>query len=171
MIIRKIVLAVFATAMIVACGDKKGGKNSSESEFTRVGEPENMEVEVIENYFPKKEITPNVIQFYTIDNEKEFNQKFGVAKTMNNKVTPIDFSKNRVGVIILPETNKKTTIEIDDTERIGSGAVIEYEITEGEEQSFSTTPALIFKLPGDNRLKTIEFKAGKEVNVIGVPEK
>ena len=54
MIIRKIVLAVFATAMIVACGDKNGEKNSSESEFTRVGEPENMEVEVVENYFPKK---------------------------------------------------------------------------------------------------------------------
>ncbi|MDG3580777.1 hypothetical protein [Galbibacter pacificus] len=170
--IKKIAFIALSATMIMSCNNKKGNNSdSSDNDFTRAGKPETMKTEIVANYFPKKDIAPNVIQFFTIDNQQEFDQKFGAAKTMNNEVTQIDFNENRVGVILLPESNRKEIIEIDDAKRIGSSVIIEYNIEEGEEQSFTSMAVLIFKLPGDNRLKTVEFKSGDETNIVNVEAK
>lgn len=168
-ILKRYLLGFLILSICFSCNNKKRDKDKNESTMEMTAETKPMEIEIVENYFTKNDMAPRVIQYFTIDNQDDFNKQFGIAKTMDNKVSSIDFKNNRIGAIVLPTTDKNTSIEITEAERFGSGAIITYEINEGDKQSFSITPTLIFKLPADNTLKTLEFKSNGDSKMINIP--
>lgn len=158
-------------SLCISCNSEKKDKNNSENNMEMTAETEPLKIEIVENYFTKNDMTPRVIQYFTIDNQEDFDNQFGVAKTMDNAISTIDFDKTRIGAIVMPATDIKTSIEITQAERFGSGAIITYKTKQGDKQSFTTTPTLIFKLPVDNKLKTLEFKSGGDSKMITIPSK
>ncbi len=167
--IKGYLIGLIALGICFSCNNKKGDKNNQESTMEMTADTEAMNIEIVENYFTKNDQAPRVVQYFTIDNKEDFDQQFGLAKTMNNKVNDIDFKKHRIGAIVLPPTDLETTIEITEAERFGSGAIITYKINKGEKQSFSTIPTVVFKLPADNKLKTLEFRSDKDQKIINIP--
>lgn len=164
-------LGVLIFSLCLSCNKEKKDKKSSESNMEMTAKTTPMEIEIVENYFTKNDMAPRVVQYFTIDNQEDFDKQFGAAKTMNNSITTIDFKKNRIGAIVMPTTDVQTTIEISDAQRFGSGAIITYQTIKGDKQSFSTIPTLIFKLPADNKLKTLEFKSDGDSKIITAPSR
>lgn len=105
-------------------------------------------------YFVKndvKEYSPRIIT-----SEAEFTRYFGMATVMGEggMPTPVNFDKENVIAIILPETNKDTEIKIESIKKLGEKIVVSYKvITSGSPRSYSTMPCQLVKIGkkyGDN---------------------
>lgn len=135
----KITALVLFVLVLLSCNDaKKDGQNSnSESD-----------VELIEGYFPKNNIEfSQPIKVITIANKQDFDSYFGVAKTMTNNISKIDFDKNKVVALIARPSNKEQTINIIETKLKNNKLAINYKLEIGESQSFSSSDLKMFKVP------------------------
>ena len=92
------------------------------------------------NYFFKNDQV--IPEYPKITTEEEFNKLFGMATTMgeNGKPTAIDFTKQFVLAIVLPETDFATEINPVKVEEKGDSLLYTYEVKTGEKQSFSIQP-------------------------------
>lgn len=112
---------------------------------------------VAENYFVKN--TVDELKTPTYTNKEAFEQVFGTATTMgeSGKPTPINFSKEFVVAVALPETKKETAIRpvklVEDDDKL----VFSYHKEEGEEMGHSIKPALLI---------IVDKKYEKEVVVV-----
>ena len=93
--------------------------------------------EVAKNYFFKNDQV--VPEYPKIVSEEEFNKLFGMATKMgeDGKPTAIDFTKQFVLAIVLPETDFATEINPVKVEEKGDSLLYTYEIKSGEKQSFT----------------------------------
>ncbi|MFM8347184.1 MAG: hypothetical protein ACKOAR_03985 [Bacteroidota bacterium] len=80
-----------------------------------------------------------------ITDASRFNELFGMATTMgpDGKPTPIDFSTQFVIAIVRPVTALSTTLEAAGLQRENGNLVLDYKLTEGAQQSFTTRPLLM----------------------------
>lgn len=80
---------------------KSENKNKQESEI---------KFQIIENYFIRNDA--KIVDFIKIESPEKFNQIFGVARTMSNfsKLRDIDFTKEYIIAMMLPETHYETNI-------------------------------------------------------------
>ena len=103
---KKIIFALAAIMALAACGNKQAATPTSE------GNVERSEVvfEVAKNYFFKNDQV--IPEYPKIVSEEEFTKLFGMATTMgeDGKPTAIDFTKQFVLAIVLPETDFATEI-------------------------------------------------------------
>ena len=82
-----------------------------------------------------------------IKTEEMFNDYFGAAAFMgkNGMPTPIDFSKEVVIAVVLPETNFPTTIEPIRLTKKDKRLVLYYSVKEDLPVSFTMRPMLLIK--------------------------
>jgi len=105
---------------------------------------ENIPFTIAKNYFVHNTVTK-------IDNQKmetaeKFSEIFGMATTMGaaGKPTEIDFSKQFVIAVILPETDMSTTIyPINLVKNTNNEITLHYKSVVGTKQSFTTRPNFI----------------------------
>jgi hypothetical protein len=77
-----------------------------------------------------------------IHNQQDFDAVFGAGAVMghNGQPTKINFSRQFVIAVILPETNRQTTIETAMLKRVGDRLYFSYIIEEGHATSYTMRP-------------------------------
>lgn len=96
-----------------------------------------------ENYFVKN--TVKQLDNPKIETAEQFDAVFGMARTMSedSKPTEIDFSKEFVLAVVLPETDTAISLKIQSVQKNERGAlVLRYERISREKQSYTTVPFL-----------------------------
>jgi hypothetical protein len=102
---------------------------------------EEIEFIVLKNYFVNK--YASYLDNPKIETESKFNETFGMATTMSEdgKPTKIDFNKQFIVAIILPETAISTSIELKSLVKDLSGELtLSYKVIEDKTQSFTSIP-------------------------------
>lgn len=116
---------------------------------------------VAKNYFAKSS-TRSVSQL-KIESEDQFNELFGMATTMGEagKPTPVDFSKQFVIAVIMPESDVATLIEpvsLNNTSK--NELTFNYRLTVGNKQSFTSIPFCAIIVNKENN-GNVNFKESK----------
>ena len=75
-----------------------------------------------------------------IQTKEDFEKRFGYATTMSRRPTEIDFEKQAVIAIVLPETDCATEIKIDSVTSKGDDLEVLYSVQVGEKQSYTIQP-------------------------------
>ena len=101
---------------------------------------------VMNNYFLKNNVRD--ISFPMISDEQEFNGLFGEATTMGPEgtPTPVDFSKEQVIAIVLPETDVATEIKPVRLDRTAEELKMYYTVVRGEKTTYTMRPILLVKI-------------------------
>jgi hypothetical protein len=96
---------------------------------------------VAKNYFVNNTIKK--LDNPKIETAEKFNEIFGMATTMgkDGKPTEIDFTKQYVIAVILPETDLMTTVEPVSLQKNETGEItLTYKSVVGQKQTFTTMP-------------------------------
>ena len=128
---KKILFAFTMLLAMVACTNKPATVVENNGESSEVA------FEVAKNYFFKNgQVIP---EYPKITTEEEFNKLFGMATTMgeSGKPTAINFAKQFVLAIVLPETDFATEISPVKVEEKGDSLIYTYDVKTGEKQSFT----------------------------------
>ena len=110
--------------------------------------PSSLNVVPLEGYFVKNTVsTEQESTLVLISTQAEFDQSFGIAKTMTNTITPIDFTQNKVVAIFTKPSDLKTNIQLDRASVHGEILTANYNIDQGEKQSFKSSALILFTVP------------------------
>ena len=126
---RIIALAAVMSLLFVAC------QNNSKTDIVFC---------VAKNYFVKN--TVEKLDNPKIETADKFHEIFGMATTMgqDGKPTEIDFTKQYVIAVLLPETDLLTTVEPVSLQRDKAGEItLTYKSVVGHKQSFTTKPNFV----------------------------
>ena len=138
---KKTLFVFVALIALAACNSRQTTAPATDGASSEVA------FEVAKNYFVKNnaEALPASPK---ITSEEEFGKLFGMATTMgeDGKPTAIDFNKQFAVAIVLPVTDVATEITPVKVEEKGDSLFYTYEVTTGENQSFSIQPASIIIL-------------------------
>jgi predicted small secreted protein len=141
-----IVLATVTSLLFAACQNnpKRGNgknKNPLSVETQQKTEITDIAFSVAKNYFVKN--TVKELDNSKIETAEKFNEIFGMATTMgkDGKPTEIDFTKQYVIAVLLPETDLQTTVEPISLQKTETGDItLTYRNVVGQKQSFTTKP-------------------------------
>lgn len=134
----KSAITILLVISMLSCNDDKTKDHKENSEST---------IEMVEGYFPKNNLQFNQpIRIITINNKQDFDQFFGIAKTMTNSVSEIDFEKNKVIAIVARPLDRKQTIHILETKLKNNKLAINYKLEIGEPQSSTSSSLKMFKV-------------------------
>ncbi|MCR5180385.1 MAG: pyridoxamine 5'-phosphate oxidase family protein [Bacteroidaceae bacterium] len=152
----KQMLFAFAALVFAACGGQQSTVPASE-EPVSAGERQEVTFEVARNYFFNNDqqlpLDPR------ITTAESFNQLFGMATTMGEEGNPteIDFDKQFVVAVVLPQTDVQTEITPVKVESQGEKLYYSFDITTGEKQSFTTRPMALIILDKQYEGKEVVF--------------
>lgn len=121
--------------------------------------------EQLKGYFVKNDVEfDKAYKFVVVSNQENFDKYFGVAKTMNNEVTPLDFDKFNVAGILMKPIDKASKIEITKYTAEGAKQIVGFTNVLGENQTFTSGTLMLFKLPKSRT--SVDFISGSAtVNV------
>lgn len=122
--------------------------------------PTQVTYEIATNYFVKNNIaTPSSVPI-VIDSQARLDSIFGFATVMgdNGKPTKIDFEREVALAFIEDETAFPTEIKINKLQIDNDYLLIDYNVSQGEKQSFTIRPFLMIII---NRKYLLEVKATK----------
>ncbi|APD05992.1 hypothetical protein UJ101_00445 [Flavobacteriaceae bacterium UJ101] len=178
---KKTILALLSVSFIVSCNPKNtsADQETNQVEATQVekkedkqimGAPKDFEITLLEGYFLKNDVTlQEGINTMVFNTQKEFDSYFGIGKTMDNTISPINFDTERVAGVLISPTDIKMDFDVKSAKRIGTGLQVVYDINKGEKQSFMASPIYLFKIPKNNALQSIEFVHNNDHNTITLP--
>ena len=132
---KKIALAIITLFVLAACNSSKPAE--------KIESPQEVTFVEARNYFFKNnQHFPGNVK---ITSEKEFRKFFGMVTTMgqNGKSTTIDFSKQMVLAIVLPQTEQATEITPIKVELKNDTLYYTYDVKTGEMQSYTIQPMAI----------------------------
>lgn len=95
-----------------------------------------------EGYFVRNDVNAGH-KLEKITSQQQFESIFGMATTMSNKPTEIDFSNNMAIGLILPETNDQTRIITDSLVWKNNHLNLYYSTESGQPTGFTTRPAIV----------------------------
>jgi hypothetical protein len=139
-------MVLIANALLVACQDSsKSTKREPESPASVATKNDADKIDipytVAKNYFVKN--TVKSLDDPKIATAKKFDEIFGMATTMgkDGKPTTIDFSKQYVLAVILPETDLLTTIEPISLQKNSNNKItLVYKSVVAQKQSYTMRP-------------------------------
>lgn len=95
---------------------------------------------VLENYHVRNNIDGSKPHRLIIDNERDFNAFFGPAAIMGGLPTDINWKKQFVVAILLPETNKPTMVTPMDVKQSPGNIIFKYQVNRGRKTSYTLIP-------------------------------
>lgn len=133
--------------LVTACQNNNKNENNEISNPTTIESKNEMNrrdvsYTMANNYFVKN--TVSTLDNPKIETSEKFNEIFGMATTMGKmgKPTEIDFTKQNVIAVILPETDFTTSLNPISLKRNEKEElVLTYQNIIGEKQSFKTRPS------------------------------
>lgn len=148
----RIFILLFTGAFFFSCAN-----DDSKGPATPKG-LQDLPVSLMSGYFLNNTVErSDAMAFYVIDDQAEFEKYFGVAKTMTNEITQVDFKTERVGALIHPDANTDVQMKVSKLQRDGDKAIVDFSVSTGAPQSFTISPVVLFKLPGDADLKSVDL--------------
>lgn len=116
----------------------------------------------LDNYFVRNDVDCSKEQRLIIYNKTDFENIFGMAAYMGGLPTEIDWNKQCVMALILPETNRETTISPIDVRQDGEKVVLCYHLEQAQETMSHTivpfTAIAIEKPAGSQPIKIFFLK-------------
>ena len=95
---------------------------------------------LLENYYVRNDIDSSKPQRLIIDNERDFNAFFGPAAIMGGMPTDINWKKQFVIAILLPETNKPTMVTPMEVKQSPGNVIFKYQVNRGSKTSYTIIP-------------------------------
>lgn len=112
----------------------------------------------LENYFVRNDVDCSKQQRLIIDNQRDFERYFGMAATMGGMPTEVNWNKQYVLAIILPETNRSTSIEPVNVKVSDNQCVVfSYHITKGKKTSYTLVPFIAVALDKPASSQQVQF--------------
>ncbi len=103
---------------------------------------------------------PDAVNVFTAQNDSAFYEVVGIAKTMGNKITVPDFSKETAFIVAGQATNYSTTIDVEQVRVTATDVIIDIKITIGEELTYTIVPMIVFTMPKQNNDKVVSVMEG-----------
>jgi hypothetical protein len=139
----KIPISLFCMFALLSCNNLNKGKQETVEKDTSA-----FSVILLENYFPKNNIEFTIpIKTMVVKDKKRFDEYFGLAQTMNNTATNVDFEKNKVVALITKPSEEKLEIKLTETVLKNNKLLVKYRIIKGEKQSFISSDLKLFAIP------------------------
>jgi hypothetical protein len=128
---------------LFSCNDLNNDKQeetvNNNSEFSVI---------LLKHYFPKNDIEfTSPVKAMVIQNKEKFDAHFGVAQTMKNAATPIDFEKNKVVAIITKPSEEKLELALIETVLKENRLMVKYKTRQAKTQSHSSSDLKMFTIP------------------------
>ena len=101
-----------------------------------------------------------------VENQKDFDKYFGVAKTMKNKVDKVNFEENSIIAIMTKPSNISKEIELVYYEFDGDKLFIQYKIREGAQNTYESTGLYLAIIP--KGVASVKFKSRYNVGVVNI---
>lgn len=98
---------------------------------------------VAENYFVRNDYRESPLHSIRVTSQQQFDAVFGVARTMGNQPTAIDFSKQDVIACIAESSNTISGLEIVSLKKSKNEILLTYKLTEGEKRSSTSRYAAL----------------------------
>ena len=101
-----------------------------------------VQYEWLQNYYVRNDVNLDFTkpQHLVIDNEKDFNYYFGPAAIMGGKPTDINWGKQFVIAILLPETNKPTMVTPMEVKQSPGNVIFRFQVNKGRKTSYKLIP-------------------------------
>ena len=96
----------------------------------------------LQNYFVLNTMIPKNVTRLVIDDQETFDRYFGAAAVMgrNGQPTRVNFGKQYVLAVVLPETNRATTVIPGEISQVDNTVVFNYMVRKGQKQSYKVVP-------------------------------
>jgi len=141
-------VALILAGLSTSCKSKEDNKNLPNTEVetevitSDAGSIKYSFINPFENYFAVNKVTSDTE--LSLDSI-QFAKQFQFAATMDNKPVHINFQKEKVGAIILPETEYDTEIALDTNFVQNDTLHVVYSVNKTKEKrTFSTVPVKLF---------------------------
>ncbi len=95
---------------------------------------------VLDNYYVRNDIDCSKQQRLIIDNEQDFNAVFGHAAVMGGLPTDINWKKQYVIALILPETERTTNVMPKDVQQSPGNIIFKYQLNHGHKTGYRQVP-------------------------------
>ncbi len=123
--------------------------------------------EALNGYFVKNDVKfDKDIIYAVVTGQGDFDKYFGIAKTMDNKPTALNFDKFNVAAIMLKPSKKAQKINLGRYTAEGAKQIVEFNIETGADQSFTSGGLLLFKIPKSKT--SVDFVTGGQTTNIEV---
>jgi uncharacterized lipoprotein NlpE involved in copper resistance len=140
-----VTVATLISLMLMGCQNnpktvKAENKNTRIVEHQNETKMKTITFTLAKNYFVQN--TVEKVDNPKIETAEKFNEIFGMATTMgkDGKPTEIDFSKQYVIAVILPETDLSTHVSPISLLKTGNEITLHYKSVVGQKQSWTTRP-------------------------------
>ena len=104
---------------------------------------------------------PNPVNPVVIQSQEQLEKQFGYATTMDSRPTSVDFSKQAVIAIVLPETDRATEVKIKSIVPDANARLfVKYHVSVGKQQGYTIQPMAM----------VVVDKSSLKSNVVAVAE-
>ena len=114
----------------------------------------------LENYFVRNDVDCSKQQRLILDNKTDFEQFFGMGAFMGGMPTEVNWNKQYVVALVLPETNRETIITPIDVRQVSNKVVLCYKVQRSKEKmSYTMIPftAVAIDKPASSQEMQIYF--------------
>jgi len=107
----------------------------------------------LDNYYVRNDVQSNRLTKLIFDTRGDFERYFGEAAVMgdNGQPTAVNWGKQYVIAVILPETSRSTTVTPVEVKQNGNSVILYYHVEKGERGSYNMVPftAVALDKPAD----------------------
>jgi hypothetical protein len=135
-------------------------KREIEIKAADVSNAEKLIVKELDGYFLKNDVKlADDVNFFTVGDQKGFDELLGQAKTMTNAVTIADFKNNMVAVIAMKPSQTLNNIKITKAYCIGSDVYLDYEIVPeaAQEIGYFVSNVKAFEIQRPKQILNVSF--------------
>ncbi len=94
----------------------------------------------LKNYYVRNDIDCSHVQRLILDNEQDFKGFFGEAAVMGGLPTDINWKKQFVIAVLLPETNRPTMVTPLEVKRNDHSIIMKYQVNRGAKTTYTLVP-------------------------------
>lgn len=95
---------------------------------------------VLKNYCVRNDVNTTKLQRLIFDNEDDFKAFFGIAPLMGGLPTDINWKRQYVIAVLLPETNRPTMVTPMEVKQSPGNIIFKYQVNRGHKTSYSLVP-------------------------------
>ena len=133
---RKLALILSLGALVMLCCQCTTSKHLRQAQKGAKAVP----YQVLDNYYVRNDIDCSSLQRLIIDNERDFNEFFGAAAIMGGLPTDINWKRQYVIAVLLPETNRPTMVTPMEVKQNGNNVIFKYRVNRGHKTSYTLVP-------------------------------
>lgn len=133
---KKITIILALTAVVVLCCQCSTSKELRRAEKGAIDIP----YVVLKNYYVRNDVDCSKLQRLIIDDERDFKAFFGEAALMGGLPTDINWNKQYVLAVLLPETNRPTMVTPLEVKQSPGSIIFKYQVNRGSKSSYTLIP-------------------------------